>query len=183
MNIIKTIKDAPGLVLSPFIKEEMQNRKQIYRSLKARANQKRTAWERAADYFASIFGSITFLVLNVIWFSVWILVNTGHFFGLRTFDPFPFGFLTMVVSLEAIVLSIIVLISQNRNSRVDDLREEVHLQVNVVAEQEITKIIKLLSVLLEKNGVDISQDKELARMLRPLQAQDLEKDLEKEIGK
>lgn len=156
----------------------------MYRTLKARANQKRTAYEKIADYISTVVGSFTFLVLNAIWFCVWILINTDNFFGIFTvFDPFPFGFLTMIVSLEAIVLSIIVLISQNRNSRVDDLREEVHLQVNVMAEQEITKIIKMLAKLSEKNGIDISQDRELQMMLKPLQAQNLEKNLEEEISK
>ncbi len=86
-----------------------------------------------------------------------------------------------MVSLEAIILAIFVLISQNRTTKIDDLREETHLQLNLISEREITKIIKMIALLLEKQGIDISQDPELKKMIRPLSEEDIQKRLEKEI--
>jgi uncharacterized membrane protein len=109
------------------------------------------------------------------------LINTGQIKGVMAFDPFPFNFLTMVVSLEAIILAVFVLISQNRSMRVDDLRAETHLQINLITEREVTKIIKMLALLLEKQGIDLSNDPELHRMIRSISEEDIEKKLEKEI--
>jgi uncharacterized membrane protein len=161
--------------------EEVKKRKQILRSFKAKANAKRTTAEKLADWMTEIFGSFEFLILNAAFFIIWLLINTGSL-GLLPFDPYPFTLLTTLVSLEAIMLAIFVLMSQNRASRVDDLREEVDLQINVISEKELTKIMKLLAVLMEKNGIDVSNDPELKKMLKPLSAEEIEKILEKEIS-
>src|SRR5258706_16450649 len=102
-----------------------KNRKQIFQSFEVKANAKRTFAEKLADTMTARFGSMTFLAINAIWFGSWIVINTGLIPFVTLFDPFPFGLLTMVVSLEAIFLAIIVLISQNRAAKIDDLREEV----------------------------------------------------------
>ena len=102
--------------------------------------------------------------------------------GVKPFDPFPFGLLTMVVSLEAIILAIAVLISQNRAAKIDDLREEVHLQINVIAEHELTKVMEMLITLLEKEGVDVSDDPELKQMLKPTDVGKLQKMVEQQIA-
>jgi uncharacterized membrane protein len=167
-------------LLSP--SHELQSSRKIIKSLKAKANAKRTIFEKFADLSTSAAGSLTFLALNFIWFLGWILVNTNSIPGIQAFDQFPFGLLTMIVSLEAIVLAILVLISQNRAAKIDDIREEIDLQVNVTAEQEITKMLTLLTILLKKNGVDLSSDKGLAEMLKPINTDKLEKALEKEIA-
>jgi uncharacterized membrane protein len=167
-------------LLSP--NNELQSSRKIIKSLKAKANAKRTFFEKFADLSTSVAGSFAFLTINFIWFLGWVLINTNFIPGINAFDPFPFGLLTMIVSLEAIILAILVLISQNRASRIDDIREEIDLQVNVTAEQEITKILTLLTILLKKNGVDLSSDKSLAEMLKPINTNKLEKALEKEIA-
>lgn len=164
-----------------FGENEEPPRKRIFRSMKAKADAKRTALERLADTMTSHFGSNLFLFLNVFLFIVWIIINTHQIKSIAPFDPFPFNLLTMFVSLEAIILSIYVLISQNRTTKIDDLREETHLQLNLISEREITKIIKLLALLLEKEGIDLSQDPELKRMVRPLSEEEIEKRLEREI--
>jgi len=89
--------------------------------------------------------------------------------------------LTTIVSLEAIILSIFVLISQNRGSKIDDLREEIDLQVDIITESEVTKLLLLVVRLLQKNGVDISSDKELEEMLKPINEAKIEKSLEKQV--
>ena len=161
--------------------ENEEPRRRIFRSIKAKADAKRTATERIADWMTSRFGSITFLSLNILMFILWVLINTNQIQGIPPFDPFPFSLLTTIVSLEAIILAIFVLISQNRNSKVDDLREETHLQVNLIAEKEITKLMKMMAILLEKHGVDLSQDPELKKLLRPISEEEIEKRLEKEF--
>lgn len=92
--------------------------------------------QRAADFVAWFSGSLSFLLLNALWFAVWIALNTLPL-GLVAFDPYPFGLLTMIVSLEAIFLSCFVLISQNRQSEKDRLRADVEYDVNIKAEMEV----------------------------------------------
>lgn len=156
--------------------------KQLLTTLKAKANAERTFTERVADFITTISGSFTFLAFNAAFFAVWILINTGKLSIVGAFDPFPFSLLTTIVSLEAIILAIIVLVSQNRAGKIDDLREEMHLQINLIAEKEITKLIQLQILLLEKNGVDTSKDAELQEMLKPMMADTLENKLKKEIN-
>lgn len=115
-----------------------------------------TFFERAADVIAAFSGSLTFLLLNVVWFFVWIGWNMLP--GVHHFDPYPFGFLTMTVSLEAIFLSIFVLISQNRQAAKDRLRTDAEYEVNLRAEMEV-------SHLHEK--VDFLTEELLARLPRP----------------
>lgn len=156
--------------------------KKILRTIKARADAKRTLSERLADWMTSTFGSMTFLILNTLLFLIWILINSGKLTFISPFDPFPFNLLTTFVSLEAIFLAIFVLISQNRNLKVDDLREELHLQVDLISEREVTKVIKMLSIVLEKHGVDVSNDPELRKFVKPISESDIEKKLEREIS-
>ncbi len=156
--------------------------RRIIKSLKAEADKKRKITEKIADTMTAACGSITFLVFNVFWFALWVVWNMGFIPGLKPFDPYPFGLLTMIVSLEAIILAIFVLISQNRGAKVDDLREEVDLQVDIITEQELTKLMTMVALLLEKNGVDISKDEELQGMLRPTNFDKIKKALEKQVG-
>jgi uncharacterized membrane protein len=158
-----------------------RTRAHLIRTIGARANAKRTLTEKIADALTTKFGSMTFLSLNLVWFLAWIGVNVGLIPGLPAFDPFPFGLLTMIVSLEAIFLAIIVLISQNRSSKIADLREEVDLQINTIAEAEITKMIELQVMLLKKNGIDLSNDLELERMVKPTDTNGIEVELENEL--
>jgi uncharacterized membrane protein len=150
-------------------------------SIKAKANAKRSLPEKFADWLTGYFGTVTFLVLNALWFTGWILVNTGKIPGIEPFDRFPFGLLTMIVSLEAIFLAIIVLISQNREAKIAELREEIDLQVNSIAEEEISKTIRLMLLLLKKQGVHVERDPELQRILG-IKKEDIERELELELS-
>lgn len=162
------------------LQSRLYSGRKIFKSLKAKANARRTPPEIIADWMTSSLGSITFLLINVIWFTTWILINVGAT-PITPFDPFPFGLLTMIVSLEAIILAIFVLISQNRASKIDDLREEIDLQVDIITEQELTKLIHMTSILMEKNGIDIQNDKDLQSMIRPTNVDRIEKILEKQV--
>src|SRR3982750_5019295 len=118
--------------------------------------------------------------MHLLWFVVWIAWNTGEL-GLRTFDPYPFGFLTMVVSLEAIFLSIFVLMAQQRESAIAELREELSLQVSLRVEQEVTKTLQLVAGLYTRMGHRVSDDPELHHMLQPLDVRGIERDLLEQI--
>lgn len=109
-----------------------------------------------------------------------MLLNTGYF-GFTPFDPFPFGLLTMVVSLEAIFLSIFVLMAQSRESAVEELREEVSLQVILRMEEEVTKTLQLVSGLYARLGHQVGDDAELREMLGPLDPNQIEQDLIEQI--
>lgn len=127
------------------------------------------------------FGSNAFLMINTLWFVGWIAINLDFVPGVKAFDPYPFGLLTMIVSLEAIILSIYVLIAQKRTSRVDDLREEIDLQIDIITEQELTKLMQMVGILLEKNGIDTSKDKEIMKMLKPTSMSRIEEALETQV--
>lgn len=157
--------------------------KHAVRSLKAKFNKKRTFAEKVADTMTGLFGSIPFIILNALWFIVWIILNLEILEGIEPFDPFPFGLLTMIVSLEAIILSISVLISQNREQMINDLREEIDLEIDLITESEVTKVMEILAKIAEKNGIDLSADPEFAEMVKPLHSEKIEHSLEKEIMK
>lgn len=162
--------------------ETARRRRRVIHSIEARLDERMTVLEKIADRLVAWFGSIWFLVLNALFFAAWILVNTGYLGGIAPFDPFPFVLLTMVVSLEAIFLSVFVLISQNQEAKVSKLREEIDIQVNTVAEQEITKVMRLLSYLMKHLNVPIEKDPELQRMLKPLDTSEIEQELERQLG-
>lgn len=100
----------------------------------------RSRVEKAADWIAEFAGSISFLGLHVVWFGVWLLINSIKIPGVPQFDPFPFGFLTLTVSLEAIFLSVFVLLSQNRQAAKERVRADVEYDVNLKAEMEIAHL-------------------------------------------
>jgi uncharacterized membrane protein len=150
------------------------------RAIKAQRASERTLIETVADDLTSLASSAPFLALHAIWFLVWIPWNTG-LFGLRPFDPYPFGLLTMVVSLEAIFLSIFVLMSQNRESAIAELREEVGLQVTLRVEEEVTKTLQLVAGLYTRLGHRMGEDEELRDMLMPLDAESIERELVEQI--
>ena len=118
--------------------------------------EQRTPTDRIADVIAKFCGSMTFVWVHVVWFGVWIGYNIVP--GVKHIDPFPFTFLTLVVSLEAIFLSTFILISQNHDTRISERRNHLDLQINLLTEQENTMMINMLRAIAEKVGVDLSND-------------------------
>ena len=115
------------------------------------AQRQQGALDALADKVSAFCGSTRFLWVHVLWFAAWIGGNVG--LGARAFDPYPFTFLTLVVSLEAIFLSSFILISQNRASRVSDRRNQLDLQINLLTEQENTKMLQMLQRISRAVGV------------------------------
>jgi len=149
-------------------------------SLAAQHAAQRSRIEVVADALTRWAASTPFLLFHVVWFAGWMVVNAGAL-GNRPFDPFPFGLLTMIVSLEAIFLSIFVLMAQSRESAIAELREEVSLQVVLRMEEEVTKTLHLVAGLYARMGYDVADDAELREMLGPLDPNRIERDLIQQI--
>src|SRR5918912_2219038 len=117
-------------------------RQRVSRNVNEEVEERATVVQRVADWLAWFSGSILFLFLHAVWFGVWIALNVGlvHVPGLSGFDPFPFGLLTMIVSLEAIFLATFVLISQNRQVEKDKVRSDIEYDVNIKAEMEVGEL-------------------------------------------
>ena len=112
----------------------------------------RVGWgDHLAGAITKFCNSPLFVWLHVIWFLGWILWNTVFHFS--RFDPFPFSFLTLAVSLEAIFLSSFILIAENRQTQMAERRSHLDLQINLLTEQENTEMLRLLHLMAEKMGI------------------------------
>lgn len=122
--------------------------------LEGNARERRSAAQRVADAITAAAGSTPFLILHVVWFTGWMLMNTGRIPGLSPFDPFPFSFLTLTVSLEAIFLTLLIIMSQNHMMKEADKRAHLDLQVNMLAEQESTLALRMLRKICHHLGIE-----------------------------
>lgn len=120
----------------------------------------RTTAERVSGAITRFTGSMMFLVFQVMLFVFWVVVNLGLTPGVELFDPFPFGVLTLIVSAEGVFLAIFILISQNRMTRQADRRAHLDLQISMLAEQELTMILRLQQRLCRRLGVEVENEKE-----------------------
>jgi uncharacterized membrane protein len=125
----------------------------------------KTRSERIADAVTRFAGSMTFVYIHLVMYSVWILVNLGVIPGVPRFDP-TFVVLAMEASVEAIFLSTFVLISQNRMSALADKRADLDLQVSLLSEHEITRMLSLVQQMAERLGIEEAQDPELEELAR-----------------
>ena len=121
-------------------------------SMQRKESEGRTIQDRLAAVITSFSGSMAFVYIHATWFGLWFILNLGvlHIPYLSQFDPYPFGLLTVVVSLEAIFLSTFVLIAQNNLSALSERRSELDLQVNLLAEQKTAKVLELLDKIAQE---------------------------------
>ncbi|MEO5568680.1 MAG: DUF1003 domain-containing protein [Gemmatimonadaceae bacterium] len=178
---IERTEDGSEKIDQPERRRDRAVANRAFGAIKAQHAAERTFIEGLADGLNEVASSTPFLLGHVAWFLFWITWNLG-LFGVEPFDPFPFGLLTMVVSLEAIFLSIFVLMSQKRESAIAELREELMLQVNLRMEEEVTKTLQLVAGLYTRLGHVMSEDAELGNMLRPLDVGTIERELTEEIA-
>lgn len=122
-----------------------------------------------------------FVIFHIIWFSVWIALNTKLVTIIPPFDPFPFPFLTLVVSLESTFLSLFILMSQNRSNRQADSRSHLDLQINLLAEQESTKTLQMLQKLCEFHGLPIAKDPEVEVLAHSTEPEQLLEELKDKL--
>jgi len=152
-----------------------------FRAIKAEHASNRSHMEVLADRMIEFASSTPFLVVHAIIFVAWILWNIRGM-PVPQFDPYPYGMLTTIVSLEAIFLSIFVLMTQSRESRIGELREELTLQVNLRIEEEMTKTLHLVAGLYARLGLKMADDPELRAMLEPLDPKRMERELVEQIS-
>jgi uncharacterized membrane protein len=133
---------------------------------------RRTTQERIADAITSSSGRMSFVYLHTVWFGLWVLLNAG-WFGIHPFDPFPYGLLTMIVSLEAIFLSAFVLISQNRSGARADMRTDLALHVVLLTEHEVTRALQMLEAIQERLGVAHDPGSDLAQLEMETKPEDI----------
>jgi uncharacterized membrane protein len=129
--------------------------------LRTKAARERGLQSRIADLITSFSGRMIFAYVHILWFAGWILLNTGRF-GVHVFDPFPYGLLTMVVSLEAIFLSTFVLISQNRLGEETERRADLDLHIGLLTEHELTRVLQMLDAIQDKLDIVDHENSELA---------------------
>ncbi len=116
--------------------------------LQTQAQERRTATQRLSDWITVRAARESSVAFHLAWFALWMLLNSGHL-AIRPFDPFPFTLLTTIVSLEAIFLTLFVLASENRLTQDADRRGHLDLQVNLLAEQEMTLVLHMLKEVCE----------------------------------
>ena len=146
---------------SPLLSKVLEHNIRTIAYLRLQASRARGLQERLADAITTFSGRIVFVYVHIVWFGLWILLNTGRL-GVPTFDPFPYGLLTMIVSLEAIFLSTFVLISQNRLSAESESRANLSLQIGLLTEHEVTRVLQMLDAIQDKLDIDNDEDSELA---------------------
>jgi uncharacterized membrane protein len=146
--------------------------------LRAKALRERNIQIRISDAITSFSGRMIFVYVHIIWFGLWFLINSG-LFGLPAFDPFPYGLLTMIVSLEAIFLSTFVLISQNRLSAESERRADLALHIGLLTEHELTRVLQMLDIMQDKLGIIDHANSDLADLEMETKPEDVLAEIER----
>ena len=144
--------------------DQVQKNVEEIMRLEEEAIHSRSRAENLADRVTRVAGSTPCVLLHVCWFGTWVILNVGLIPGVALFDPFPFNFLTLVVSLEAIFLTLLVLMSQNRMTKEADKRAHLDLQVNMLAEQEATMILRVVQRIGKHIGLEEETDHDMQRL-------------------
>jgi uncharacterized membrane protein len=126
--------------------------------IESASNAHRTVGDRVADVATKVVGSWTFLIVQGMLLILWMILNIGGWW--RAWDPYPFILLNLVLSFQSAFATPIILMSQNRQARLDERRNKLDLQINLLAEQENTEQLKLLRRLCEKAGIELSESEE-----------------------
>ena len=149
--------------------------------MEAEFNRRRTLSHRIADGIGDFSGSMTFVVLHIVIYGGWILINLGALKIAPRFDPYPFMLLSVVVSLEAIFLSAFVLMKQNRMGQRADDRAHLDLQVNLLAEREMTLLLHMLQGISDRLGVRHHHE-DLRELLEETSVEAMASELQKAMG-
>src|SRR5689334_13389189 len=150
--------------------------------LEEQSRQERTTADHISDVIASFVGSIPFVAMHVLWFGIWLVINTGMLGPSLKFDPYPFALLCMLVSLEGVLLSTFVLIKQNRMSQRADYRNHLDLQINLLAEKEVTKILQLQRLICRRLGIEEAEaDREVSELSHVTAVENLARELHSKI--
>ena len=179
MSQSTTPDQLPPYHQSQTVEEVVQQNINTIIDLDKAARAQRTVTDRLVDAITAFCGSLAFVWVHLGWFGFWIGENLIR--GSVGFDPYPFPLLTLIVSLEAILLSTFILISQNRDARLSERRNQLDLQINLLTEQENTKMLTMLKQIADKVGADVSQDPTLAVLEQATQPEKLIEQIERTI--
>ena len=140
--------------------------------IERRQKNNRTFGERLSDTIALFCGSMVFVYVHIAWFATWILYNSV--LHVKAFDPFPYSLLNLVVVLEAVFLTSVVLMTQNHMTRLAERHAHLDLQVNLLAEQELTAMLHMLHGLCTKAGVHVAiRDARVEQLLAETNIQEI----------
>lgn len=160
----------------------MQENIETVAGLETRFRRERTRSDRIADFIASFSGRLAFIALHLAWFVLWVLLNSGRLHWIQPFDPYPYILLNLILSCEAVLLSTFVLMKQNRESRRNDARDHLNLQIDLLAEREITKLLHMQIAICRKLGItDVSVDPEVKQMSEDTPVDKLAAELKEKI--
>ena len=143
------------------------------------ALERRSSSERLADGVGLFAGSLTFVALHFVLLIVWLVVNSSKIPGVRPFDPYPFSLLGVIVAVEAVILSSFILMRQNRMMQRGERRDHLNLQVDLLAEREITKLLQMVRAICGHMGLqNIMADKEIRELSQTTSIESLSQALE-----
>lgn len=151
-------------VLEKNIRTIMQVRKRAHQSLGLE--------QRVAEKIANIAGHIRFLFTHLVLISVYVLINSG-IFGIKPFDPYPYGLLVGILTVEVLFLSTFILISQNRQQKEADQRADLDLQMSLLNQYELTRALRMLDAIQDKLGIPNDNDIELRELEEDVSAEDV----------
>jgi uncharacterized membrane protein len=137
----------------------------------------RTWADRLGDSIAGFVGTMNFVLCHVVGFVLWAVVNAGIVPGIKPFDPYPYILLTMLVSMEGVLVAVFVLMKQNRMSRRADQRDHLNLQIDLLSEKEITKMLELQRLICRRLGIDVDRDAEVEEFSKSTAVEDLAQEL------
>jgi uncharacterized membrane protein len=150
--------------------------------LEEESSKERTMADHISDSIAAFVGSIRFVIMHLIWFGIWVTINVSHFAAHWRFDPYPFALLCMLVSLEGVLLSTFVLIKQNRMSKRADQRTHLDLQINLLAEKEVTKMLQMQRLICRRLGIEEADtDAEVAELSNITAVENLAHELDRKL--
>jgi uncharacterized membrane protein len=143
------------------------------------ALERRSSSERLADTVGAFAGSLPFVVLHLVLVTAWMLVNSGQIHGVRPFDPWPFSLLGVIVAVEAVILSSFILMRQNRMMRRGEHRDHLNLQVDLLAEKEVTTLLQMVRAICGHLGLQsIVEDKDIRELSKTTSIESLSQTLE-----
>ncbi len=162
------------------IQKEKPKRNFLNKSIESYIEFEEKWTDALAKFLTKSFGTLRFLILVLIFIVLWIIINLGLIPGINPFDLYPFVWLVTLVQLFSIVLSIVILISQNQEERISEVRQQMDFEINVRAEQEITKILQMIEEIHTKIGI-AKLDSELEQMKETINISEVKQDVEQNI--
>jgi uncharacterized membrane protein len=131
-------------------------------------------------FLTKSFGTLRFLSIILVFFLIWIFINLGLVPGISPFDPYPFDWFILIIGTFAIILSVVVLINQSREAKINEVRQQMDFEINVRAESEITKILHMIEEIHEELKIT-KVDKELEQMKEKIIISEIKEDVEQMI--